>query len=227
MLSAAHVLAMDAKNLLDVVDSIRIRFADLFFQPQLSSEIILDQHHTTIPNQQNMTISCNSPPYDITGVPHQLPIQLRTNEDSSYEVQRQTYQNWSEFVDQSTSSTQPQLENNDEIYSNQQQINEHNSGIYDNDCIISAQLKKLNMTETNSKNYGDNSVTVKLVAMPQTKPPVAAKPVNLQQKLKPIVNINTTTMPPTASSVNDKNLDEPLKIIENDKDLYSNTRVTE
>lgn len=30
MLSAAHVLAMDAKNLLDVVDSVRIRHPDLF-----------------------------------------------------------------------------------------------------------------------------------------------------------------------------------------------------
>lgn len=30
MLSAAHVLAMDAKNLLDVIDSVRIRYPDLF-----------------------------------------------------------------------------------------------------------------------------------------------------------------------------------------------------
>lgn len=29
MLSAAHVLAMDAKNLLDVVDSIRMRYPDV------------------------------------------------------------------------------------------------------------------------------------------------------------------------------------------------------
>lgn len=29
MLSAAHVLAMDAKNLLDAVDSIRIRYPDV------------------------------------------------------------------------------------------------------------------------------------------------------------------------------------------------------
>ncbi len=29
MLQAAHVLAMDAKNLLDVVDNIRIRFPDV------------------------------------------------------------------------------------------------------------------------------------------------------------------------------------------------------
>jgi len=29
MLSAAHVLAMDAKNLLDVIDSIRVRFPEV------------------------------------------------------------------------------------------------------------------------------------------------------------------------------------------------------
>lgn len=29
MLSAAHVLAMDAKNLLDVIDSIRLRFPEV------------------------------------------------------------------------------------------------------------------------------------------------------------------------------------------------------
>jgi hypothetical protein len=29
MLSAAHILAMDAKNLLDVIDSIRIRYTDV------------------------------------------------------------------------------------------------------------------------------------------------------------------------------------------------------
>ncbi|EAT43915.1 AAEL004666-PA, partial [Aedes aegypti] len=36
MLSAAHVLAMDAKNLLDVVDSIRVRFPNLVFPKQPS-----------------------------------------------------------------------------------------------------------------------------------------------------------------------------------------------
>lgn len=37
MLSAAHVLAMDAKNLLDVVDSVRIRYPDLFMADELQS----------------------------------------------------------------------------------------------------------------------------------------------------------------------------------------------
>lgn len=37
MLSAAHVLAMDAKNLLDVVDSVRIRYPDLFMAEEIQN----------------------------------------------------------------------------------------------------------------------------------------------------------------------------------------------
>lgn len=41
MLSAAHILAMDAKNLLDVIDSIRIRF------PYVDSQICQRHHEMT------------------------------------------------------------------------------------------------------------------------------------------------------------------------------------
>lgn len=44
MLSAAHVLAMDAKNLLDVVDSIKQRFEAIFteyFEQTLVNNIVL------------------------------------------------------------------------------------------------------------------------------------------------------------------------------------------
>lgn len=37
MLSAAHVLAMDAKNLLDVVDSVRIRYPNLFMAEDIQN----------------------------------------------------------------------------------------------------------------------------------------------------------------------------------------------
>lgn len=45
MLSAAHILAMDAKNLLDVIDSIRIRF------PYVDSQIC--QRHNEMSNSRN------------------------------------------------------------------------------------------------------------------------------------------------------------------------------
>lgn len=41
MLSAAHVLAMDAKNLLDVVDSVRIRYPDLFMAEDIQNVAIV------------------------------------------------------------------------------------------------------------------------------------------------------------------------------------------
>ncbi|KAJ8673206.1 hypothetical protein QAD02_004468 [Eretmocerus hayati] len=50
MLSAAHVLAMDAKNLLDVIDSIRIRF------PYVDSQIC--QRHSEMSNSRNSSYGC-------------------------------------------------------------------------------------------------------------------------------------------------------------------------
>lgn len=47
MLSSGHILAMDAKNLLDVVDSVRMQYPDveaiISGQP---SEIVKDPHHS-------------------------------------------------------------------------------------------------------------------------------------------------------------------------------------
>lgn len=48
MLSAAHVLAMDAKNLLDVVDSVRIRYPNVFVQNATAEE---DQVQKPIPRK--------------------------------------------------------------------------------------------------------------------------------------------------------------------------------
>lgn len=50
MLSAAHILAMDAKNLLDVIDSIRIRF------PYVDSQIC--QRHSEMLNSRNSGQEC-------------------------------------------------------------------------------------------------------------------------------------------------------------------------
>ncbi|XP_026668383.1 protein-tyrosine kinase 2-beta isoform X2 [Ceratina calcarata] len=47
MLSAAHILAMDAKNLLDVIDSIRIRY------PYVDSQICQKQNHINVPQESS------------------------------------------------------------------------------------------------------------------------------------------------------------------------------
>lgn len=48
MLSAAHILAMDAKNLLDVIDSIRIRY------PYVDNQICQNQNHINT-SQESMS----------------------------------------------------------------------------------------------------------------------------------------------------------------------------
>lgn len=61
MLSAAHILAMDTKNLLDVCDSIRARFPEIVYQiaePKSSPVVDLPQIHSSpkkIPLEQQET----------------------------------------------------------------------------------------------------------------------------------------------------------------------------
>lgn len=111
-----------------------------------------------------------------------------------------------------------------EIYANQEQIQQiqNSEGIYDNECVISAQLKTLafgNKTNNSGPQSIENVNTNQCV-----KPPVAAKPSNLQQKIKALNNAGLSVstvekfIPPSA------NHDEPLKIIENEQDLYCNTK---
>lgn len=194
MLSAAHILAMDAKNLLDVVDSIRVRFPDLFSQsyrnPQPSLAVSGVELNHAISNQHSASVSALG--------------------DDSYE---QTYQNLAECNDSSTG---------DEIYANQAQILQQNSSIYDNQCMISAQLKTLNVSV--APNYSETET--KSNTIPPSKPPVAVKPTNLQQKFK--TNLNSVA--PATISTSDKSnaaSEESLKIVENDQDLYSNTKAAE
>lgn len=231
MLSAAHVLAMDAKNLLDVVDSIRLRYPELFLcasqNPSPSTQQIgrvMSQHDGNIAAHHFGAAAIG-----------------QTNEESYEIIQRQTYQNLSEIADQTSSIASPDTgSGGEDIYANQQQFDQQ--GIYDNDCIISAQLNKLNVAN-DTCNYASAVDSIgtspKLSPLPPPKPPVAAKPVNLQQKLKPNLNSvatssSTTTAP--SSHANDGNVgattaanstEESLKIVEHEQDLYCNANVTE
>lgn len=164
MLSAAHVLAMDAKNLLDVVDSIRIRYPNLNVAqiqgtPQhLLSEVQLNQNIVSVQQQQ----------------PQQFYSQQNQDiQDANHQQQSVTY-------------VQEVYDDQQQFYSNQQ------SGIYDNECVINQQLKNLELAN-------------------KVKPQIASKPSNLNSKLK------------IGSNDNQNSLNEPLKIIEDTNDLYSNT----
>lgn len=226
MLSAAHVLAMDAKNLLDVVDSIRIRYPELFHHLPQNQSPSLD--HVTC--AQPIQIARSTPQQEAIVASHHFAT--APTEDSYEMMQRQTYQNLSEIVDQTAASEVEGAA--EELYANQQQF-EQQQGIYDNDCVISAQLNKLNVTNEVPNYAGavDGTVASKLSPLPPAKPPVAAKPVNLQQKLKP--NLTTVATPSSSTHINDtnaiataaNNAEDSLKIVEHEQDLYSNAKATE
>lgn len=213
MLAAAHVLAMDAKNLLDVVDSVRIRFPNIFSNngPTTSSA---NSSTTTTPsaqiqtaqgfNQQTSSTS-TTPVNPILSLERHFQFASLNNETQFNQSQEnnslENYQNLQQVHNLLSHSSPPsslnmsqsyEIEQNN-LYSNQQQI-----GIYDNECMINQQ----------------NSDSSKLSS---SKPIIAAKPLNITQKLKtnPVTN--------KFNNVNDKLLDEPLKIIEDPNDLYCNT----
>ncbi|GAB0087013.1 focal adhesion kinase 1 [Sergentomyia squamirostris] len=85
------------------------------------------------------------------------------------------------------------------MYSNQQ-------GIYDNECVINHQLKHLEL----AKEVGTAA-----------KPAIAAKPINLTTKIKSTL----LTKGNSGSSGECNTSEEPLKIIEDPSDLYSNSGI--
>lgn len=188
MLSAAHVLAMDAKNLLDVIDSLRLRYPELFKQYTVTSTTPLQPESISrfqfdISSQQQPSASISSP-----------------QSDDSYQIMtRQTYENMSQMQNQlplqhnspPTSLTQSYEQQSNDLYANQQ-----SAGIYDNECVINQQMKSLEMDT-------------------KPKPPVAAKPSNLQQKLKMNARIVG------CAKTDHVGMEDALKIVEDD--MYSNT----
>lgn len=191
MLSAAHVLAMDAKNLLDVIDSLRLRHPELFKQ------------QSTTPLQSD---SVSRFQFDIPATQPQPSASIASPQsDDSYQIMtRQTYENMSQMQNQlplqHTTSPPASLTHSYEQQSNDLYANQQSSGggIYDNECVISQQMKGLEL---------DGKVA--------PKPPVAAKPSNLQQKLKMNARIVG------CAKTDHVGMEDTLKIVEDD--LYSNT----
>lgn len=190
MLSAAHVLAMDAKNLLDVIDSLRLRYPELFKQ------------QSTTPLQQDSVTRFQ---FDISSQQQQPSASIASPQsDDSYQIMTlQTYENMSQMQNQlplqhtspPNSLTQSYEQQSNDLYANQQ-----SGGIYDNECVINQQMKSLEMDG-------------KIGGPP--KPPVAAKPSNLQQKLKMNARIVG------CAKTDHIGMEDTLKIVEDD--LYSNT----
>lgn len=190
MLSAAHVLAMDAKNLLDVVDSVRMRYPDLFS--------VESAQRMAAPNQFEATDEFylrNSDEYDsdkMSSFPNVSSLSGSINHNDSSGDQ-QTYQNLCKSFEQPPASIHM-----DEIYVNQIEpvnsattntntntnINTTSSsseGIYDNECIVNAQLKNLHIDSRAANSFAHTSTAVNqsnktTPPIASTKPPLAAKP---------------------------------------------------
>lgn len=167
MLSAAHVLAMDAKNLLDVVDSVRIRYPDLFSVEHSSTTAVESSKPSTIfyftKDQGRSYVEGNSE--------NASNLTASINIDSDSDVQ-QTYQNLSK----SKEVPQPSPTTLDGTYINQERIESVNKTerIYDNECIESGQLKnRNNLTSLASTAINQSN---RIDSLASAKPPVAAKP---------------------------------------------------
>lgn len=177
MLSAAHVLAMDAKNLLDVVDSVRVRYPDLFSVESAINSAAHNQNDASdgiyLRNSDDndaekiSTENLSSFP-DVSSNAGSMNF----NDDC---MEQQTYQNLCK------SSEQPPPSFTDEIYVNQIEPIHTSEGIYDNDCIVNAQMKGLNIDSKLANSFGNSSATItqsnKIIQpISSTKPPLAAKP---------------------------------------------------
>lgn len=203
MLSAAHVLAMDAKNLLDVVDSVRIRYPDLFS--------VESAQRMAAPKQCEASDEFyfkNSDEYDaeqmtsdhLSSFPNASSTSGAINYNDNCIEQQQTYQNLCKSFEQQP----PPTTFVDEIYVNQiEPINatatstantanttSSSEGIYDNECIVNAQLKNLHIDSRIANSFANtSSATVNQpnkVTPPisSTKPPLAAKPGKILRLIK-------------------------------------------
>lgn len=206
MLSSAHVLAMDAKNLLDVVDSLRKRFPSVFMNQNHSPVVVTVDATQQPPNR--FQFDSQTPP------PPQSTANERANNHTS------TDENYQVMTRQSFAASPASPNPNTELYSNQSVSPQPQCGIYDNDCVILGQQS------------GNISGAVDDPQRTPPKPPVAAKPSNLQQKLKRGQLPLPKDMLPALNSPSDLHgMDEPLRIVEDDMvgeqaddmQLYSNT----
>ncbi|XP_058461464.1 uncharacterized protein LOC131436643 isoform X2 [Malaya genurostris] len=215
MLSAAHVLAMDAKNLLDVVDSIRVRFPNLVFpkQPSLPTSPTQKQPQPMMtashpaPSSSSVTLagSSVSTTSSVGNHPSSGTTSLSYQQQKTFDMQSagsECYQNlqpkeiFNSHSSPPSSLTHSYESNQSQLYINQQ------SGIYDNDCVINQQWAN------------DGKPTKPLIAM---KPPAVAL-ASHKLKSSSVFLVNNQQL-----STNDALLNEPLKIVEDPSELYSNT----
>uniref|UniRef100_A0A182RAR1 Protein kinase domain-containing protein n=1 Tax=Anopheles funestus TaxID=62324 RepID=A0A182RAR1_ANOFN len=149
MLSAAHVLAMDAKNLLDVVDSIRVRYPNLFPQ-QPSAPSSPTQRQQGSGNASTVTSAVH--PSNTPQMFAQQQQQQHSFDQSQLLMMGECYQNLQPkqpmlahsspptSLTHSYESSAPTMVMGNAGQPGMATISSYQqSGIYDNECIISSQ----------------------------------------------------------------------------------------
>lgn len=100
MLSAAHVLAMDAKNLLDVIDSIRSRFPNLFIAAESrSNKSTPNNSATSSPSRKIKSSSLSHPLPPLQPPPLKRIVSPSVEAENLYQnsAEENQYQNLSNF----------------------------------------------------------------------------------------------------------------------------------
>lgn len=191
MLSSAHVLAMDAKNLLDVVDSLRKRQPELFpagTVSALSAPSVVQAQPQPSPQSQSTCFQYDAGHVGATDENYQImkrQQQQQPCDGGDLGPPTELYSNHAALVGALRSPTgcvvSPQC------------------GIYDNDLTVDKQMAAMQLQV-------DNTSATSTVP---SKPPVAAKPTNLHHKLK------RQQLPLPRDVVEQQHqLNEPLRIVE-------------
>lgn len=254
MLSSAHVLAMDAKNLLDVVDSLRKRFPELF----PSAPTVALAAHSPAASATQRQPSPQPQPNRFQFDPHPSQTAPTSNvsappstSDENYQIMtRQTYQNLT-VQQQKQHLQQSHFTNNasdmDGGSASADNVGDDGGELYSNQAVIGAQHKTPTPiaapTTANDAGIGiyDNepqrqqhtlvdSISAVTTTVSPPKPPVAAKPSNLQQKLQ---KRQQQPLPREQLPLPDESqLNEPLRIVEDadagsdgQQQLYGNSSV--
>lgn len=130
MLAAAHALAMDAKNLLDVVDSVRIRYPNVFKSEKLNSSCQASTSTTPV-NAPNSDLQFSLTQSDSF---QKMSLSQQNDTETYQNIQKQPHHETSP-TSMSHSYEEDGSGNENALYSNQQM----GGGIYDNECIINQQ----------------------------------------------------------------------------------------
>jgi hypothetical protein len=239
MLACAHILAMDAKNLLDVVDSIRVRYPDLVLpahlQPQQPTSPTMQQFAASAASLANNSIpSTNHIIHSHTVSQTQYQSQVVHDNENQYQNSpNDCYQNASIAKQQQqqqlqnssppaslTNSTTTNCNNQSHAQAQQLYTNQK-AGMYDNEQGISQQVKTMDINNV-PKSKKD---VIKPTPPIRSSGLVSKMRANFQQFEPTNSQPKSTFKPQQAATFNNSSdsMSEQLKIVEDPNEMYSNT----